>query len=356
MLDSNPSYMALCQNIEARGVTVDRAGLAKKLLGTVSGINFQARLSMTRTQNGSPTNISSGTTSPPTPRRRTSTSRTLVPTSFAGQAAWLAATTSCKAHTWGQTPSKPMRTFGFLDLPAEIRGIIYHYLFQCTSLWITDGRIVLKKSHSHTRFMRTSRFIAREATPYLFSLAKQVLDNEWYDSEDYEGCATLDMRPIHHRQVPYLQVHSYGPLDLSLNVKRLGTYTNLRTLLLGDFGTIDADTAPHSVIASGQNVEELAKTPRDIKMNNANDTFLVAQVKEALLDEDRYVEMIGKPMQFRHLKRMLFCAERRYKVLLGCDICMEDPDYLDFDPVRADLVIDWDNSSVHEKYFNGPAL
>ena len=80
----------------------------------------------------------------------------------------LSAAPKTKNHTEGLVPSSQL--IGFLDLPIEVRVMIYKLRFTGATLFINDDGIDLECSRARGEIARASKEIYSESMPILYSL------------------------------------------------------------------------------------------------------------------------------------------------------------------------------------------
>lgn len=208
-----------------------------------------------------------------------------------------------------QSLVKSTQSIGFLDLPAEVRGIIYDYVFHLAVLLVEEHGINEEESVGHCSILRTSRAICDEATPHLFTQARQVF---CYYAKDSEKFPQINLRPLWLLLVPSMEVMCDQPNFVRLDMGALKTYISLRELILGTFAFLPLGETPHPLI----NFDEFG----DHTLNEANDEFMVASAKEALLDKEEYRYLHAKPITFQGLKCILSSKYRKFRVILECKL------------------------------------
>ena len=214
-----------------------------------------------------------------------------------------------------QTLIKSTQSTGFLDLPAEVRGIIYDYVFHLALLRVGEHGINEEESDAHCGILRSSHSICLEATPHLFTQARQSF---CYYAEDANNFPRINLRPLWLRLVPSMEVMCDRPNYVRLDMKALKTYISLRELILGTFAFISLGDTPYPLI----NFDEFG----DHTLNEANDEFMVASAKEALLDKEEFKYIGAKPITFQGLKSILSSKYRKFKVILECKLDFNDVD------------------------------
>lgn len=207
-----------------------------------------------------------------------------------------------------RTLNKSTRRPGFLDLPAEVRGIIYDYVFHLAVLRIGENGVDIEDSDADCAILGSCRTISLEATPHLFTKATQFFTHYAEDAPDFPR---INLCPLQPSLVPSMEVMCDRPNYVRLDMRVLKTYTSLRELTLGTFAfiSLEEDT-PYVLLDTGK--------PGEWLLNDANDMFMVTVAKEALNDKEKYKKLDDKPITFHGLKCMLSSKYRKFSVNLKC--------------------------------------
>lgn len=222
----------------------------------------------------------------------------------------------------------------FLDLPLEVRIMIYRYIFEGAVLRIDKDGVKHQYSRGHCEILGTCEAVLKEAEPVLFSQATQVFsdatENGRVQNQD------LNLRPLYPRSVPALHVFNFHPKNnVRLDMKTLKTYSQLRVLELGLFSEMMFEQAPNFILDADEET-----------VNEDNDPYVVAEIKKMVADKNQYDKLDYKPVNLRGLRAILNSKHRNFRVLLRCEVHLYSVDVEDELPEDYNGLVRFQNHQV----------
>jgi hypothetical protein len=204
----------------------------------------------------------------------------------------------------GQQPKIPDVPFLFLDLPAELRSIIYHILFNGAVRGVEHGFLKLSTCKASSGLiLRTCRLIYRETAPILFSQSTVRYTRQ------FEVYSPHDLPLAQKHAIRQVEISNFVHHSTTLSHHRLRGYHNLQVLRIEMF---------HLIIRSNQieNPEVIYQLP------GIRDEFLVAQTKAAIQSDSSNLKgPIGSNLLWKYIGD----KRRTENIEVGVSISLKHP-------------------------------
>jgi hypothetical protein len=209
------------------------------------------------------------------------------------------------------------KTFRFMDLPAEIRRIVYCYLFEGARITLEKTRIVDGHTLTQRAITHTCRATRLDATPSLWEHTTQVFSNTSNHDLDKSIYPKWSLNLRHRRSVPEIHVQGHIVNNmLRLDMPILKLCTNLRVLKLETFLLWSAQKNPISTTQQILTIEDgLNPGFHDLMVKEIHSIFMGRAIKSFFYG----------PMSERQLRGILGSKKRAFNVILGAEVEVRAP-------------------------------